>query len=197
MNEFIDIQREAFRLQKDIYNSLEAARAWGLSTSDLKKVFKARTGLSSRQIRDIMNGKFTPVNYSKPLFEKKVKTLKKREKELDFDYNLRKSFVYPKSKFNKVIRKLKRDKLDKPFYYDRPVKNDLRGFLDQKPINQGVASIKNTPPPPVPPLPAQPKPVAVASTTPQVNPNTQLTSAEMALLSPNEQAIRLKQRGIA
>ena len=60
-----------------------------------------------------MNGKYTPLNYSKPLFEKKRKTLKKREKELDIDYNLRKSFVFPKSGFNKVIRKLRKDKLVK------------------------------------------------------------------------------------
>ena len=52
MNEFIDIQREAFRLQKDIYNALEAAKELGACLLLIfKKVFKARKGLSSRQIR--------------------------------------------------------------------------------------------------------------------------------------------------
>ncbi len=193
VDEFVDIQREAFRLQKEIYGAVKAAEAWGMSKRDIRKVFKARSGLSNRQINDIMRGRFTPVNYSQSLFEKKVDILKKREKEQGFDYELNKNFVYPKRGLNRVIRKLKRDKLDEEFYYDKPVKNDLRGFLDQQPINQGVASI-NTTPPPVPPLPAQPQPVAVAAATPKVNPNTLLTRSESALLSPTEQQIRLNQR---
>jgi hypothetical protein len=47
-----------------------------------------------------------------------------------------------------------------------------------------------------PPLPKQPTPVA-PQTTAQVIPQTGLTASETALLSPDEQAIRLKQRGIA
>ena len=47
-----------------------------------------------------------------------------------------------------------------------------------------------------PPLPKQPTPV-VQQTTAPVIPQTGLTASETALLSPDEQAIRLKQRGIA
>ena len=48
-----------------------------------------------------------------------------------------------------------------------------------------------------PPLPLQPAPKAIQTTSAPVNQATGLTSTETALLSPDEQAIRLKQRGIA
>ena len=48
---------------------------------------------------------------------------------------------------------------------------------------------------PVAPLPETPTPVVnMASTVPKINPNTGLTTNETALLSPDEQAIRLRQR---
>jgi hypothetical protein len=49
VDEFIDIQEEAFRLQKGIYESIQAAKQLGLSNSDITKLFKAREGLSSER----------------------------------------------------------------------------------------------------------------------------------------------------
>ena len=50
---------------------------------------------------------------------------------------------------------------------------------------------------PVPPLPPQPAPVNIQTAKAPVNTATGLTSVETALLSPGEQAIRLKQKGLA
>ena len=48
---------------------------------------------------------------------------------------------------------------------------------------------------PVAPLPKTPDPAAnMVATAPKINPNTGLTTTETALLSPGEQAIRLRQR---
>ena len=195
VEEFIDIQREAFRLQKDIYNAIQAAKEFGLTDRDIRKIFKARKGISSRTIRNIMNGKFTPVNFSEDRFKKKLDIIKKREKELDFDYDLDKRFVFPKREMKRVIRRLRRDRFDEPFYYDRP-KDDRRSSLPAvEPSNVGLASIRTTPRIKTPPLPKQPTPV-VQTTVNNLVPNTGLTASETALLSPDEQAIRLKQRGI-
>ena len=196
VEEFIDIQREAFRLQKDIYNAIQAAKEFGLNDRDIKKIFKVRKGISSKTIRNIMRGKFTPVNFSEQRFKKKLDVIKKREKELDFDYDLDKRFIFPKSKMKRVIRRLNKDDFDKPFYYDRP-KDDKRSSLPLvEPNNVGLASLRTTPQIKTPPLPKQPTPV-VQQTTAPVIPQTGLTASETALLSPEEQAIRLKQKGIA
>jgi hypothetical protein len=195
VEEFIDIQREAFRLQKDIYNAIQAAKEFGLNDRDIKKIFKVRKGISSKTIRNIMRGKFTPVNFSEQRFKKKLDVIKKREKELDFDYDLDKRFIFPKSKMKRVIRRLNKDDFDKPFYYDRP-KDDERSSLPLvEPSNVGLASLRTTPEIKTPPLPKQPTPV-VQQTAPNVIPNTGLTVTETALLSPDEQAIKLRQRGI-
>ena len=194
VDEFIDIQREAFRLQKDIYNAVQAAKQFGLSDRDIKKLFKARKGISSKTIRNIMNGKFTPVNFSEQRFEKKLDTIKKREKEQGFTYDLDKRFIFPKRQMKRVIRRLNRDSFDQPFYYDRPV--DKRSSLPRiEPQDTGIASLRPAPPIQTPPLPKQPVPV-VQQTQSNIIPNTGLTASETALLSPDEQAIRLKQRGI-
>ena len=194
VDEFIAIQREAFRLQKDIYNAIQAAKEFGLSDRDIKKIFKARKGISSKTIRNIMKGKFTPVTFSEERFKKKLEVIKKREKELDFDYDLDRKFIFPERDMKKVIRRLNRDSLKDIFYYDRPkepvVNEDLRGSVPVEASEVGIASIKT------PPLPKQPTPVVQqASTQPVLN--TGLTATETALLSPDEQAIRLKQKGIA
>jgi len=48
-----------------------------------------------------------------------------------------------------------------------------------------------------PPLPLQPAPKAIQTASAPVNQVTGLTTSETALLSPDEQAIRLRQRGRA
>ena len=142
-----------------------------------------------------MRGKFTPVTFSETRFEKKIDTLRKREKEQDFDYDLPKSFIFPKNKMKRVIRRLNKDDLEKEFYYDRPKDTDLRGDV---PVVTPNISVASAPRPEIktPPLPPQPAPVA-PQTVSNVVPQTGLTATETALLSPDEQAIRLKQRGIA
>ena len=60
---------------------------------------------------------------------------------------------------------------------------------EQEPVQQASKKIET------PPLPPQPAATAVTSTvSAPINPATGLTTVETALLSPSEQAIRLKQR---
>ena len=144
-----------------------------------------------------MRGRFTPVTFSDARMDKKVKTLKKREKELGFEYNLDKRFIYPERDLKRVIRNLKRDNLNDKFYYD-VIEESLKKKSSLPVIPQSNIKVANNQPKiETPPLPKQPEPVAAATALPKIDPVTQLTSTETALLSPDEQAIRLKQRGIA
>ena len=143
-----------------------------------------------------MKGKFVPVTYSETLFNKKIDTLNKREKEQNFDFGLSKRFIFPKSDMNRVIRKLKRDNLSDEFYYD---KEDLRSEVPSTSIpTSGIinTSVAQQTPLPVQPLPPQPKAVAAAPITKPINPTTGLTNTEAALLSPTEQQIRINQRTV-
>ena len=93
-----------------------------------------------------------------------------------------------------ILRKLKRQKLDEEVMYDKIITTDPRRFSEgltsiELPQSNTQAAVQT------PPLPPQPAATQVASaTTAPINPATGLTTVETALLSPSEQAIRLKQR---
>ena len=204
VEEFIDIQKEAFRLQKQVYLEIQAAKKFDLSDSDIRKLFKEREGLSSKAIRAIMNGKFVPVTFSESLFEKKLRTLAKREDEQGFKYDLPKNFLFPKSDLKRVIRQLERDSLEDDFYYDVEAEKkalDLRGDLPT-----GIETIEQQPnlvssKPQTAPLPDTPIPNAQVIQTAALQAsgtlNQGLTATENALLSEEEKSIKLRQRGLA
>ena len=199
VEEFINIQKEAFRLQKGIYDAIQAAKKLDLSDSQIRKLFKQRAGLSSKKINLIMNGKFDPVTFSESLFEKKLRTLAKREDEQGFKYDLPKDFLFPKSDLKRVIRQLRRDDLTEPFHYDvkkekerLELRGDLPTGIDTIDTNKLVSSKPETPPLPTTPMPNQ----SVVQTASLQSING-LTPTENALLSEEEKAIRLRSRGLA
>ena len=142
----------------------------------------------------MLNGEFVPVTFSESRFEKKIKKIRANEEQFDYSYNLSDDELYPKYELKDVISNLKYGSLKDEFYYD---KEDLRSAAPVEEVEQ--TEVVEAPQPKIetPPLPKQPEPVATAAALPKIDPVTQLTSTEMALLSPDEQAIRLKQRGIA
>ena len=188
--EFIDIQREAFQQQKEVYNAVKAAKEFGLSNSDIRKLFTKR-GLGRSAVNNILRGRFNPVTYSKQRFTKKIDIIKKEQKRrgLDKEQSINKNYFYPRRELDKVIRQLRRDRLDEDFFYDIP---EEPAGISSLPVNQPVQQVAQAKPA-TPPLPPQPQPVTQA-TTPQFDPITKLTQTESALLSPTEQAIRQRQR---
>ena len=204
VEEFINIQKEAFREQKAIYDAIQAAKKLDLSNADIVKIFKQRKGISDKAIRLIMSGKFNPVNFSESLFEEKLRKLSKIEDEQGFKYDLPKSFLFPKNDLKKVIRKLNRDSLEKDFYYDVQKEKeamDLRGDLPTGIETVVQEPIKVSQKPQTLPLPLQPMPdqqvVQTAALPASGAINQGLTATENALLSEEEKQIRLRSRGLA
>jgi hypothetical protein len=176
-------------------------------------------GMNKKQVFNLVDGLFTPIKFSEPRFETKVKALKdlakhKTEKSKNFIYNIRENWVYPYDKLWKVHD----DWADRKFFPDgyKPelegaVTNDKgdivydeRGKIKKEPtfLQKAIPKIKQMIMPgapadlrgQTPPLktPMPDKRLAAAT---QIDPTTQLTRTETALLSPSEQAIRQKQRG--
>ena len=177
--------------------------------------------MNKKLVRNLMDGEFTPIKYSKPRFETKVDTLKdlakhKTEKSKDFIYNIRESFVFPEDKLDNIMDKWE----DKKFFpegykpeekgavtndkgnvvYDEKgkIKRDptllQRGFEKIKPFISPLSGQKSqTPLPPTPAVDAR----QVASVNQNISSRTGLTQTESALLSNEEKAMRLRQRGQA
>ena len=193
IKEFIDVQREAFRLQKEVYEAIQAAKRFDVDEYDIRQKFKERKGISRKVLNSIMNGEFVPVSFSESRFEKKIKKIRNNEEQFGYSYDLSDDELYPKYELKDVISNLKYNSLSEGFYYDQ---KDLRSEV---PIdNIEVEQVAEIPQPEIktPPLPKQPEPVVQQTSTNTVS-NTGLTASETALLSPDEQAIRLKQRGMA
>ena len=136
-----------------------------------------RAGLGKKQISRILDGEFIPVPYSDSLFQKKLKTIERNEKDSGMNKKRRieEDFHYPKDMFEDVLDDLDGTMMDKNFFYDRK-KDDNRSELI---TNEQPVKVAQTLKPKMetPPLPIQPQATAVVASAPSLNYN-QLPEAE-------------------
>ena len=104
---FDNMQQEAFRIQKDMYIRIEDLKLLDLSENKIYDIMK-KAGASKKIINNLLDGRFTPVNYSTPRFETKVRTVKDQmnrlnaEKDSKYIYTTNRNFLFPQSKLDRV-----------------------------------------------------------------------------------------------
>jgi hypothetical protein len=104
---FNEMQQEAFRIQKDMYIRIEDLKLLDLSENKIYDIMK-KAGASKKIINNLLDGRFTPVNYSKPRFETKVRTVKDQMNKLNaeedgkFIYTVNRDFLFPQYQLDKV-----------------------------------------------------------------------------------------------
>ena len=104
--QFIQMQDEAVRIQKEMYIRMKDLELLDLSKGKIFQIMKEQ-GTPKKIINNLMNGRFTPVNYSKVRFENKVKAIKDQMKNLnkdsdDFIYSANRDFLFPRKELEKV-----------------------------------------------------------------------------------------------
>jgi len=109
VNTFNEMQKEAYRIQKDMYIRIKDLELLDLKKSKIFEIMKS-SGASRKLINNLLAGRFTPVNYSKPRFESKVRTIKDQMRTLskdneEFRYRANQSFLFPQRELDKVIGK--------------------------------------------------------------------------------------------
>ena len=211
---FENMQKEAFRIQKDMYIRIKDFELLDLDEDQIRKILK-NAGLSRKVRTNLINGVFTPVNFSKKRFDTKVNTI---ERELDKlttekrQFSLNEDFVYPKEELKDVIEDYRGKEFFEEDYdpekFQYKLNKDGRIMFDEEgnPIRVEETFIDKAidliPPTvkeslnlmgkaPVAPLPNTPMPNRQMAALPslQKNINTGLTRTESALLSPSEQVI--------
>ena len=198
-DDFRQIQNEAYKEQVKVFQAIETAKKFGVKSSDLYKIMKERK-MSGKKITNLLSGRFTPVDYSKGLFEKKIRDLKDREKRRDLEiFTIDRGYLYyyPIPELLKIKNEFfgKRLEVEKP-----PAEKQLSGI---ETIPQKITTVSQAPEIKTPPLPQTPAPtVAPASQSVTgnlnvINPLTGLTRTQSTLLSPSEQEIARKLKGIA
>ena len=104
---FENMQDEAFRIQKDMFIRIKDLELLDLSKSQIYEIMR-KQGTPRKTINNLLAGRFTPVNYSKPRFENKVKLVQDQMKTLSKDsdqffYSANRSFLFPQRELDKVI----------------------------------------------------------------------------------------------
>jgi hypothetical protein len=215
--EFEKMQDEAFRIQRDLYMKIKDFQMLDLDEDTIADILK-EANVNKKLVNNLIDGVFTPINYSKPRFERKVKTIEKVAEEKtknskNYNYFLNEDFVFPQDELEDVIDNYE----DKEFFpngYNPAEANamrdargnliyDERGNIKSEPtfLDKVVPKIKNLAVPGSPfskaPTPQLQTPdVDTTKVASNVNMSpTGLTPGETAYLSDEEKAIKLKSKG--
>ena len=183
--EFRQIQEENLKVNKDFYIVLKDAQTMGVDKRTLKRILKKRN-ISTKNANFLLRGKNIPYTGYKGRMQKRVIEAKKLGKKLG-EGKTNANYFYPKKLFNDILRDYRRKSIipketpNTPGFIDRGL-DAVRDLFSEAPANQTTTEIQT------PPLPVTPQPnVRVAATN--VNPITNLTRTQEALLSPEEKII--------
>jgi hypothetical protein len=166
---YYESNKARFKVQKEMYKNIDAAQILGTNPNDLRRTFEDRQ-LTTKTFNNLRRGKYEPYFPSEDI----------RARFKEIADNLGSYDVYKTAApFLKAMRSQMRFlTLDDTFDID---------------LNDFSLDTVETPNLPNTPMPANIQP-NVNNQAQGVDPNTNLTSTEMALLSPEEQLIRQRLR---
>jgi len=189
--EYNEQNEQLFRQQYEFYKAAMAAIDSGLMTRNQimlalkKRIAPGSEGIPTKVIM-LMNGRFTPLSYGREGLKSRKDKILRNNKDLDpriFNYQ----YFIPLGMLEAIKSKWK----------GVTFKAMEREELSQTPIQRTVETpTQIAAEPEVAPLPDTGAPV-VQPEVANVDQTTGLTTTETALLSPGEQAIRQRQRGVA
>ena len=188
--EFQAIQDEALAAQFEVYKMFAQALDSGLLTRDQIERVLGKEGRNVPNLDNLMDGFFTPVSYSESGLEQRADELYKEYLKNGIVIN--RSDLLPLSKLDRIIFDMETIKFKDLVDPDRkPLPTPQGGGSNNLYFGSQEAE------PVTPELPNMPTPIVPNNNMNPTNPATGLTTTETALLSPGEQAIRQRQKGMA
>ena len=135
VNKFVDMQEEAFKIQKDMYITVKDLQLLDLTDGQILTILK-ESGMNNKLANNLISGIFTPVNYSKPRFERKIKEVeaameKFSEESSLYNYYTDRDFLFPQSRLDVV----KGEYAGKYFFdetYNKETKQFEGGYYPEK-----------------------------------------------------------------
>ena len=185
VREYNQQNEEAFREQYRFYRAARAALDSKLMTrSQVITALQARD-LSGETIQSILSGRFVPLSYGKDALIGRYNKIKSGQPDKRFNIS---DFV-PIGDLERVKNKWRKFKFE-DFERERKEPIDQTSALPKLDVEPEEEKIVT------PQLPQSPDPAPPLPQTADVIPATGLTTTESALLSPSDQIIRQRQRGI-
>ena len=107
VKKFDQIQQEELRNQKDMYIRIQDLKLLDLSEDQIYDIMK-NTGTPKKIINNLLDGVFTPIPYSQPRFETKVRLVEEQMNRLTegkgkYIYSANRDFLFPQDKLDEVI----------------------------------------------------------------------------------------------
>ena len=145
-----------------------------------------KRGVSARNANFLLKGKNIPYTGYDGRMRKRVEDAKKLAK--DRGETINKEYFYPKRLFREILREYKKRSLkpeeQQPGIFERGL-DSIKDLFSEAPQQQTTTQLANIQ---TPPLPNTPQPI-VRPVQANVDPNTNLTPTQEALLSPEEKII--------
>ena len=197
--EFDKLNSNKYRIMSEIYKDVEALRVIGFEEKEIVKLMQGRRAVSKADLNSLLLGTFNPEKV--PKFRKDsgiIKAVENINRELGTNYTVL-DFVDFQDLAN-IVRKYANIPLglseeDRQEFLKttlRKKQEDLKPKI--KEFQEKILDQRSELPKPQVPIPNVPMP-NIFPTTASVDPNTNLTRTEQALLSPEEQVIAQRSRG--
>jgi len=186
-NEFRDIQEENLRINKAFHQVIKDALEVGVPKRQLFLQLRKR-GISIRNATALLRGRNIPYTGYKERMSKRVRDAQKIGKERG-EGDVNPDYFFPRREFLQIEREYRNKSLDPDKPVDRGVIDRVMDLFSERVTPQGdtvqTAQIQKVQ---TPPLPGTPMP-RVQTAQANINPTTNLTPTQEALLSPEEKII--------
>jgi hypothetical protein len=198
-SEFDKLNSNKYRIQSEIYKDIQALRDIGFSDIEIRNMMKGRRAVSKDDINRLMLGVFNPEKV--PTFRQDSgirKAVDQVNRELGTNYKIDDFINRPElfaitNKYRNIPLGLSESERIEYLRTTSEKKiEDLEPRIEQQ--QERIIDQQGSLPKPQIPLPNVPMP-NVSPVTASVDPTTNLTRTETALLSPEEQVIAQKGRG--
>ena len=186
-NEFRDIQEENLRINKQFHTIIKDALEVGMPQRELYQQLRKR-GISKKNAFKLLRGQNIPYTGYKERMKKRVRDADKIGRERG-EGPVNRDYFYPRREFMNIEREYRFKSLDPDKPVNRGVIDRVMDLFSERVTPQGdtvqTAQIQKVQ---TPPLPGTPMP-RVQTAQANINPTTNLTPTQEALLSPEEKII--------
>ena len=188
-DEFRQIQDETLKVNREFYLILQDALAVGVPKRQLLKILRDRR-ISYAKAKKLLDGKNIPYTGYEERMKSRVKEAQIEAKRRGEGETVNKEYFYPKKLFRDILREYKNKtlKIEEPntiLLELEKFKESISGDQSALPGQEETRRLADIQTPPLPNTPMPMVQTAIAN----VNPNTNLTPTQEALLSPEEKVI--------
>jgi hypothetical protein len=181
-DEFKDIQEENYKINQNFYFIIQDALKTGVPKDVIYRLLRKRK-IPAKKVNKLLRGENIPFTAYDNRMKLRVLQAQKQAKQLGEGSAIREYF-YPRNLFQSIVNQYRNKSL-----IPEPKQEEDQELIDFQKRIEDISNQQSSLPIQTPPLGPTPMPNNRLFAKTNVNPNTNLTRTQTALLSPEEQVI--------